>query len=366
MCACVDEQVSLLVIDEIHLLGADRGPILEVIVSRMRYITTQTGHNVRFVGLSTALANARDIGDWLGIDKVGGGDFLWCVGVNASKHIVDDVCCGAAFVPAPLGPLFAVAATLETERWSGTRGPGWAVQLPPVRAACAAGGAHPGETPQSTKPGMTAAAASNVVARLPLALLAMLNLFVGSRQQGYPGKFYCPRMATMNKPTYAAITSHSPEKPVLVFVASRRQTRLTALDLITYAAADENPRQWLQMSEHKLETYLARVRDPSLKHTLAFGIGMHHAGLCETDRTVVEELFVSQQIQIMVCTYTLDVSFLLLRAERGVCSCATASHTAGPVSCEADRQRSRCHSSHTTLPFANSVALNCATQAVPT
>jgi activating signal cointegrator complex subunit 3 len=108
-------------------------------------------------------------------------------------------------------------------------------------------------------------------------------------------------MATMNKPTYAAITSHSPEKPVLVFVASRRQTRLTALDLITYAAADENPRQWLQMSEHELETYLARVRDPSLKHTLAFGIGMHHAGLCETDRTVVEELFVSQQIQILVC-----------------------------------------------------------------
>ena len=62
--------MSLLVIDEIHLLGADRGPILEVIVSRMRYITTQTGHAVRFVGLSTALANARDIGDWLGIDKV--------------------------------------------------------------------------------------------------------------------------------------------------------------------------------------------------------------------------------------------------------------------------------------------------------
>jgi replicative superfamily II helicase len=29
-------QVGLLIIDEIHLLGADRGPILEVIVSRMR------------------------------------------------------------------------------------------------------------------------------------------------------------------------------------------------------------------------------------------------------------------------------------------------------------------------------------------
>jgi len=37
--------------------------------------------------------------------------------------------------------------------------------------------------------------------------------------QGYPGKFYCPRMATMNKPTYAAIQTHSPIKPVLVFVS---------------------------------------------------------------------------------------------------------------------------------------------------
>jgi activating signal cointegrator complex subunit 3 len=48
-----------MVIDEIHLLGADRGPILEVIVSRMRYISSQTELPVRFVGLSTALANAR-------------------------------------------------------------------------------------------------------------------------------------------------------------------------------------------------------------------------------------------------------------------------------------------------------------------
>ncbi len=45
----------------------DRGPILEVIVSRMRYISSQTKRNVRFVGLSTAVANAQDLADWLGI-----------------------------------------------------------------------------------------------------------------------------------------------------------------------------------------------------------------------------------------------------------------------------------------------------------
>ena len=34
-----------------------------------------------------------------------------------------------------------------------------------------------------------------------------------------------PRMATMNKPAYTAIVSHSKEKPALVFVSSRRQVR---------------------------------------------------------------------------------------------------------------------------------------------
>ncbi|GFR39797.1 hypothetical protein Agub_g283, partial [Astrephomene gubernaculifera] len=45
------KKVGLLIIDEIHLLGADRGPTLEVIVSRMRYIAAAAGgQQVRFVG----------------------------------------------------------------------------------------------------------------------------------------------------------------------------------------------------------------------------------------------------------------------------------------------------------------------------
>ena len=62
--------VALLVIDEIHLLGDDRGPVLEVIVSRTNYISSHTSRKVRVVGLSTALANARDLADWLGIQQV--------------------------------------------------------------------------------------------------------------------------------------------------------------------------------------------------------------------------------------------------------------------------------------------------------
>lgn len=60
-------QVSLVIIDEIHLLGGDRGPILEIIVSRMNYIASQTDNSVRLMGMSTACANASDLGNWLGV-----------------------------------------------------------------------------------------------------------------------------------------------------------------------------------------------------------------------------------------------------------------------------------------------------------
>lgn len=203
--------VALVVIDEIHLLGDDRGPVLEVIVSRTNFISSHTERQVRVVGLSTALANARDLADWLGIKQTGLYNFR-----------------------------------------------------PSVR---------------------------------PVPLEVHIH--------GFPGKHYCPRMATMNKPTFEAVRQHSPEKPVLVFVSSRRQTRLTALDLIAYLAADDNPKQWLHLPETEMESIIAGVKESNLKLTLAFGIGLHHAGLHERDRKTVEELFVNQKIQILIATSTL-------------------------------------------------------------
>ena len=111
------------------------------------------------------------------------------------------------------------------------------------------------------------------------------------------------RMATMNKPCYAAIKEHSPTKPVLIFVASRRQTRLTALDLISYAAGDENPRVFLKCDD--IDTICDTICDASLKHTLSFGIGLHHAGLSSSDRDTVERMFLHGEIQVLVATATL-------------------------------------------------------------
>lgn len=55
-------------------------------------------------------------------------------------------------------------------------------------------------------------------------------------------------------------TVRSPEKPVLVFVASRRQTRLTALDLISLCARDANPRRFVRMPEEEAQNASESVR----------------------------------------------------------------------------------------------------------
>ena len=46
-----------------------------------------------------------------------------------------------------------------------------------------------------------------------------------------------------------------------------------------------------------MERISETIKDQNLRLTLAFGIGMHHAGLIERDRQTVEELFVNQKIQ---------------------------------------------------------------------
>ena len=108
----------------------------------------------------------------------------------------------------------------------------------------------------------------------------------------------------MNKPCYTAIRQYSPHKPVLVFVASRRQTRLTAFGLINYAAFDD-PFQWLHMNPEEMRVIIETIRDESLKETLPFGVGIHHAGLCANDRMIVEKLFSQEKIQILCTTSTL-------------------------------------------------------------
>ncbi|KQJ92834.1 DExH-box ATP-dependent RNA helicase DExH12 [Brachypodium distachyon] len=60
------QQVSLFIVDELHLIGSEKGHVLEIIVSRMRRISSHIGSNIRIVALSASLGNAKDLGEWIG------------------------------------------------------------------------------------------------------------------------------------------------------------------------------------------------------------------------------------------------------------------------------------------------------------
>lgn len=61
--------VRLVIIDEIHLLHDERGPVLEAIVARTIRRMQQTGDYVRLVGLSATLPNYEDVAHFLGVDQ---------------------------------------------------------------------------------------------------------------------------------------------------------------------------------------------------------------------------------------------------------------------------------------------------------
>ena len=61
--------VRLIIIDEIHLLHDERGPVLESVVARTIRRMEQTGEYVRLVGLSATLPNYQDVATFLRVDE---------------------------------------------------------------------------------------------------------------------------------------------------------------------------------------------------------------------------------------------------------------------------------------------------------
>jgi activating signal cointegrator complex subunit 3 len=102
------QTVKLLIIDEIHLLHEDRGPVIEALVARTLRQVEQTQELIRIVGLSATLPNYTDIAMFLRVNLMKGlfffdnrfrpvplaQTFIGIKGANkmAMMKNIDDVC----------------------------------------------------------------------------------------------------------------------------------------------------------------------------------------------------------------------------------------------------------------------------------
>ena len=208
------QAVSLFIVDELHFLGGDSGPIMEVVISRMRYISSQKQQSgkdsdrLRIIGLSASIANAREVGEWMGV---------------SSKSLFN----------------FS----------------------PKIRP-------------------------------LPL------EIYFQSFDQGS----FSGRLMAMGKPVYNAIMRHSPNKPVIIFVPSRRQAQLTAIDLMTFRSSlGEGTFLGPNIDENDIEKMGGDFREPGLQQVVSAGVGFVHGGMRDADWARVTGLYREGSLQILVC-----------------------------------------------------------------
>lgn len=202
------QAVGLFIADELHMLGGQGGYIYEVIVSRMHYIALQTERELRMIGLSVPLSNARDIGEWLG----------------AKKHTVYNF-------------------------------------SPHVRP-------------------------------VPLEL----------HIQSYTIPHFPSLMLAMAKPAFASILQLSPDKPALLFVPTRKQTRSTALDLLAACIAADDEDRFLHADVEEISPLLKRIDEQALAESISHGIGYYHEALSNSDKRIVSHLFKIGAIQVMLAS----------------------------------------------------------------
>ncbi|TYZ63781.1 hypothetical protein PybrP1_001841 [[Pythium] brassicae (nom. inval.)] len=215
------QRLSLLIMDELHLVGGGQyGPTIEVVLSRMRFIAADVEKKrsssselasrprMRFLGLSNSVANARDVGEWMGASAADG--------------------------------IFSF---------------------------------HPNVRPQ------------------PLEI----------RVQGFETNDFSSRMLAMAKPVYNAVAHQAGGKQALVFVPSAKQAQLSAIDLITFALAENDPHKFVGKGKGGgASDVMLPVDDPVLLQTVASGVGYCTEAMAPRNRVFVLEQFARGALQVLV------------------------------------------------------------------
>lgn len=207
--------VKLVIIDEIHLLHDDRGPVLESIVTRTLRQAEQTQEWVRLVGLSATLPNYVDVARFLRVNPKSGLFFF-----------------DSSFRPCPLAQQFI-----------------------------------------------------GIKEKKPLKALALMNEICYEK----------------------ALIDVQDRNQVLIFVHSRKETAKCAKAVRDLAIKNSTIGKFLPSDSAKsaLIEAVEGTRSADLKDLLPYGFAIHHAGMSRADRNIVEEMFASGNLQVLVSTATL-------------------------------------------------------------
>ncbi|KAA6387640.1 MAG: putative U5 small nuclear ribonucleoprotein 200 kDa helicase [Streblomastix strix] len=288
----VAEKVRLVIIDEIHLLHDNRGPVLESIIARIMRGVESTGEMVRIVGLSATLPNYRDIAELLRVEEEEEDEQI----INEKEKDQDED---------------------EEEEKEELKNK--------LKKLSKQGLFH---FPNTFRP------------------IPLRQTYVGITETKGAKKD-----KLMNDVVYQKLKWNVTEsKSAIVFVHSRRDTVLTAKYILNRELGIETGNEMVdrmgkeyekekeeeqekekekgfeafkEASSYGLPLFRQEtiesmqliieeknesnepIIDEQLRELLKYGIGVHHAGMALSDRRLVEELFAQRQIGILISTATL-------------------------------------------------------------
>ncbi|KAK5987308.1 Activating signal cointegrator 1 complex subunit 3-like 1 [Cladobotryum mycophilum] len=120
--------------------------------------------------------------------------------------------------------------------------------------------------------------------------------------QSFSIPHYPSLMLAMAKPAYLAITQMSADKPAMIFVPSRKQTRGTARDLLAACVVDDDEDRFLHAEVEQMKPLLDRIHEEALAEALSHGIGYYHEALSQNDKRIVKHLYDNGAIQVLVAS----------------------------------------------------------------
>jgi pre-mRNA-splicing helicase BRR2 len=109
-------------------------------------------------------------------------------------------------------------------------------------------------------------------------------------------------MLAMAKPAYLAITQMSADKPAMLFVPNRKQTRSTARDLLAACLADDDEDRFLHADVQQMKPLLDRIHEEALAEALSHGVGYYHEALSQSDKRIVRHLYDNGAIQVLIAS----------------------------------------------------------------
>lgn len=207
--------VTLLIIDEVHLLNDERGPVIETIVARTQRQVETSQSMIRIVGLSATLPNPKDVGNFLGVSE------------STGLFHFDN-----RYRPVPL---------------------------------------H--------------------------------QTFFGVKERNAFERQKC-----FNERSYKmAVEAIKTGKQAMIFVHSRKDTARTARTVREIATKNDEA-MLFDCSDvqgfHELAKEVKRSRNKEIQEFFENGLGVHHAGMLRSDRSLMERAFAGGVLKVLVCTGT--------------------------------------------------------------